>query len=228
MENFHVDLAEVVAVVTGASRGAGRAVATVLGEAGATVYVTGRSVRGAPSGPGREGTLEETADAVEQRGGTAVPVRCDHTIAEEVESLFERVRREQGRLDVLVNNAWGGYERRADEPEVPFFEAPFWEQPVWRWEAMFEAGVRAHFLASRAAAPLLMEHRDRRPGLIVHTLAWCGVRKLDLCAGQDALIARFAGGTELRTPQHSAGVNQSSETFHVHDTSWHTRPNWST
>ncbi len=119
MENFHVDLAEVVAVVTGASRGAGRAVATVLGEAGATVYVTGRSVRGASSAPGREGTLGETADAVEQRGGTAVPVRCDHTIAEEVESLFERVRHEQGRLDVLVNNAWGGYEQRADEPEVP-------------------------------------------------------------------------------------------------------------
>jgi NAD(P)-dependent dehydrogenase (short-subunit alcohol dehydrogenase family) len=79
MENFHVDLAEVVAVVTGASRGAGRAVATVLGEAGATVYVTGRSVREAPSGPGREGTLEETAEAVEERGGSAVPVRCDHT-----------------------------------------------------------------------------------------------------------------------------------------------------
>src|SRR5512133_1939494 len=146
MENFHVDLAEVVAVVTGASRGAGRAVATVLGEAGATVYVTGRSVREAPSGPGREGTLEETAEAVEERGGSAVPVRCDHTSPGEVESLFERVRREQGRLDVLVNNAWGGYERRANEPEVPFFDAPFWEQPLWRWEAMFEAGVRAHFL----------------------------------------------------------------------------------
>jgi NAD(P)-dependent dehydrogenase (short-subunit alcohol dehydrogenase family) len=172
MENFHVDLAEVVAVVTGASRGAGQAVATVLGEAGATVYVTGRSVRGAPSGPGREGTLAETAEAVEERGGSAVPVRCDHTSPGEVESLFERVRREQGRLDMLVNNAWGGYEQRADEPEAHFFDAPFWEQPLWRWEAMFEAGVRAHFLASRAAAPLLMEHRDRRPGLIVHTLAW--------------------------------------------------------
>jgi NAD(P)-dependent dehydrogenase (short-subunit alcohol dehydrogenase family) len=96
-------------------------------EAGATVYVTGGSVRGAPSGPGREGTLEETADAVEERGGSAVPVRCDHTSPGEVESLFERVRREQGRLDVLVNNAWGGYGQRTDEPEVPFFDAPFWE-----------------------------------------------------------------------------------------------------
>jgi NAD(P)-dependent dehydrogenase (short-subunit alcohol dehydrogenase family) len=162
----------VVAVVTGASRGAGRAVASVLGEADATVYVTGRSVRGAPSGPGREGTLEETVEAVEERGGTAVAVRCDHTIETEVESLFARVRREQDRLDLLVNNAWGGYERRQGEPEVPFFDAPFWEQPLWRWEAMFTAGVRAHFLASRAAAPLLIEHRDRRPGLIVHTLAW--------------------------------------------------------
>jgi NAD(P)-dependent dehydrogenase (short-subunit alcohol dehydrogenase family) len=78
MENFHIDLAEVVAVVTGASR-AGRAIAIVLGEAGATVYVTGRSARGAPSRPGREGTLQETAGAVEERGGSAVPVRCDHT-----------------------------------------------------------------------------------------------------------------------------------------------------
>jgi NAD(P)-dependent dehydrogenase (short-subunit alcohol dehydrogenase family) len=143
MENFHVDPAEVVAVVTGVSRGAGRAVATVLGEAGATVYITGRSALGAPSGPGREGTLVETAEAVEERGGSAVPVRCDHTSPGEVESLFERVRREQGRLNLLVNNAWGGYEQRAGEPEVPFFDAPFWEQPLWRWEAMFEAGVSA-------------------------------------------------------------------------------------
>ncbi len=172
MAMFDVDLSGTVAVVTGASRGAGRGTALVLGEAGATVYVTGRSVRGAPSGPGREGTIDETAEAVEARGGSGIPVRCDHTSDADVRSLFERVRREQGRLDLLVNNAWGGYEQRSGEPEVAFFDTPFWDQPLWRWDGMFTAGVRAHLLASRHAAPLLIQHRDEHPGLIVSTIAW--------------------------------------------------------
>jgi NAD(P)-dependent dehydrogenase (short-subunit alcohol dehydrogenase family) len=172
MSTFDVELRGTVAVVTGASRGAGRGIALVLGEAGATVYVTGRSVRGAASGPGGDGTIDETAEAVVHRGGTGIAVRCDHTDDDDVRSLFERVRRERGRLDLLVNNAWGGYEQRRDEPEVAFFGAPFWEQPLWRWDAMFTAGVRAHLLASRHAAPLLIERRAARPGLIVSTIAW--------------------------------------------------------
>jgi NAD(P)-dependent dehydrogenase (short-subunit alcohol dehydrogenase family) len=172
MTTFNVDLNGTVAVVTGASRGAGRGIALVLGGAGATVYVTGRSIIGAPSGPGREGTIEETAEAVNARGGHGIHVRCDHTDDAQVQSLFARVRHERGRLDLLVNNAWGGYEQRSDEPEVAFFGTPFWEQPLWRWEGMFTAGVRAHFLASRHAAPLLVEHRDERPGLVVNTIAW--------------------------------------------------------
>lgn len=171
MSTFDVDLSGIVAVVTGASRGAGRGTALVLGEAGATVYVTARSVRGAPSGPGRDGSVEETAEAVSSRGGTGIPVACDHTDPAAVRSLFERVRAEQGRLDILVNNAWGGYEQRADQPEVGFFGVPFWEQPQWRWDAMFTAGVRAHLLAGQHAVPLMLEHRER-PGLIVSTIAW--------------------------------------------------------
>jgi NAD(P)-dependent dehydrogenase (short-subunit alcohol dehydrogenase family) len=170
VNGLSVDLDGVTAVVTGASRGAGRAIAIVLAEAGATVYASARTVF--PSEPGREDTLEETAQAARRRGGTVLPVRCDHTVERDVEQLFERVRREQGRLDLLVNNAWGGYEQRRREPEVAFFDAPFWEQPLWRWEGMFDAGVRAHFLASRYGAPLLMRHSDRQPGLIVHTIAW--------------------------------------------------------
>jgi NAD(P)-dependent dehydrogenase (short-subunit alcohol dehydrogenase family) len=81
------------------------------------------------------------------------------------------VRREQGRLDVLVNNAWGGYEQRG-RPEVPFFDAPFWEQPLWRWDGMFTAGVRATFVTSVQAVPLLLEQGRKRPGVIVSTLAW--------------------------------------------------------
>src|SRR5437763_8739063 len=94
-----------VAVVTGASRGAGRAIAAVLGEHGATVYVTGRSVRGQPTTDNLPGTIEETAEEVTGRGGEGIAVRCDHANELEVESLLARIREEQGRLDILVNNA---------------------------------------------------------------------------------------------------------------------------
>jgi NAD(P)-dependent dehydrogenase (short-subunit alcohol dehydrogenase family) len=102
-----------------------------------TVYVTGRSVRGGPSAPDRAGSIEETAEEVPRRGGHAMAVRCDHTIDVEIAELFERVRRERGRLDLLVNNAWGGYEQRADSASA-FFGAPCREQPLRRWQAMFE------------------------------------------------------------------------------------------
>jgi NAD(P)-dependent dehydrogenase (short-subunit alcohol dehydrogenase family) len=151
--------------VTGASRGAGRAIALQLGEAGATVYVTGRSVRGAPTTENLPGTVDETAEEVTTRGGMGIPVHCDHTIVADVEALFAQVQRGQGRLDLLVNNVWGGYEHY-DGAE---FIAPFWEQPLQRWDGMFTAGVRAHLLASRFAAPLMLPQRS---GLIVNTVAW--------------------------------------------------------
>src|SRR2546421_12866322 len=100
-----------VAVVTGASRGVGKGIALALGEAGATVYVTGRS-DAAGSTEGLPGTICETADAVTQRGGQGVPVHCDHTADAEVDALFARITQEQGRLDLLVNNVWGGYEQQ--------------------------------------------------------------------------------------------------------------------
>ncbi len=154
-----------VAVVTGASRGGGRAIASVLGEAGATVYVTGRSTRGADATENLSGTIDETAEGVAARGGTGIPVRVDHTVEAEVAALFARVRDEQGRLDLLVNNAWGGYEGY----DGATFDAPFWEQPLSRWDAMFAAGVRTHFVAARFAAPLMIE---RGTGLIAGTVAW--------------------------------------------------------
>jgi len=121
-----------VAVVTGASRGGGRGVALVLGEEGATVYVTGRSVRDSPTPEGLPETIDETAELVTARGGVGIQVRCDHTVDSEVGSLFERVEKEQGRLDILVNNVWGGYEKGFEN-----WYDPFWEQPLWRWEQMF-------------------------------------------------------------------------------------------
>ena len=154
-----------VAVVTGASRGAGAAIAAELGGAGATVFVTGRSTRGGARTEGLPGTIEDSAEEVTARGGLGIPVRVDHTKDSDVEALFARVREEGKQLDLLVNNAWGGYERYAEAS----FVAPFWEQPLWRWDAMFEAGVRTHLVSSRLAARMMI---DRGSGLIVSTIAW--------------------------------------------------------
>ena len=153
-----------VAIVTGASRGIGKGIALALGEAGATVYVTGRSDAG-NSTEGLAGSIGETADEVARRGGQGIPARCDHTVDDEIEALFAKVGADQGRVDILVNNVWGGYERF----DWSRFTAPFWEQPMRLWSSMFEAGVRAHLVASRHAAPLMIAHGG---GLIVHTTAW--------------------------------------------------------
>ena len=158
-------LNNVIALVTGASRGAGRGIALELGAAGATVYVTGRSVAGGPATDDVPGTIDETAREVTDRGGRGIAFRCDHTVDADVESLFERIRGDHGRLDLLVNNVWGGYEH----PECrPLALVPFWEQSLHQWDAMFTAGVRAHLTASRLAAPLML---PRRRGLIVSTTA---------------------------------------------------------
>ncbi len=180
-----------VAVVTGASRGAGRGIALVLGEAGATVYITGRSVRGSTT-EDLPGSIEETAQAVTARGGSGIPVCCDHTVDAEVEALFQRVHREQGRLDLLVNNVWGGYEHY----DVSGFDAPFWKLPLRHWHGMFEAGLRAHFVASRFAVPLML---PLRKGLIINTIAW----DRDLYLGNlfydvaKAAISRMAYGMSI-------------------------------
>jgi NAD(P)-dependent dehydrogenase (short-subunit alcohol dehydrogenase family) len=154
-----------VALVTGASRGAGRGIAIALAEAGAKVYATGRSTRANPNSEGIAGTIEETAELVTASGGECVAVRCDHTVDSEVETLFQQLGQEAGRLDVLVNNVWGGYEFY----EGQGFVASFWQQPLRHWDGMFTAGVRAHLAASRLAAPLMTRQRS---GLIVGTTAW--------------------------------------------------------
>ncbi|WP_439027220.1 SDR family NAD(P)-dependent oxidoreductase [Haloarchaeobius sp. DT45] len=152
------DLSNTVALVTGASRGVGRGIAEELGAAGATVYVTGRSVA-EDTTEDMPGTVTETAELVTERGGEGIAVACDHTDDDAVEALFERIESEQGRLDLLVNNVWGGYEGH-DET----FGFPFWKQPIDRWDRMFDAGVRAHFTTSRLAAPMM---RREGAGLIV-------------------------------------------------------------
>jgi NAD(P)-dependent dehydrogenase (short-subunit alcohol dehydrogenase family) len=142
-----------VAVVTGATRGVGKGIALALGDAGATVYVTGRS------------TVEEAAAAVDARGGRGVGVRVDHADDAQVEQLFERVRRDDGRLDLVVANAWGGY---ADH-EHTTFSAPLWQQPLSRWQTMFERGLRAALTTTRAAAGTMAAERH---GVVVCTGGW--------------------------------------------------------
>jgi NAD(P)-dependent dehydrogenase (short-subunit alcohol dehydrogenase family) len=151
-----------VALVTGASRGGGKGIAVVLGEEDATVYVTGRSVRGEPTTLGRPGTIDDTAEEVTARGGTGVAVRCDHTDDAQTEAVFERIRRESGRLDLLVNNAWSGYEIAPDS------SLPFWEIEWRHWDLMFDGGLRAAASASRLAAPFMLA---RGRGLIVN-ITW--------------------------------------------------------
>lgn len=146
-------LAGRVALVAGATRGAGRGIAVELGAAGATVYVTGRSTRGNPSEYRRPETIEETAELVTAAGGDGIAVRVDHLVPEEVAALVGRIRAERGRLDVLVNDVWGG---------ETLFE---WNKAVWEHDLrnglrLLELGVHTHLITAHHALPLLIE----RPG----------------------------------------------------------------
>ena len=146
-----------VAVVAGATRGAGRGIARMLGEAGATVYCTGRSIRGQGATEGRTETIEETAEMVSAIGGTGIWAQVDHTVESQVEALFERVREEQGRLDVLVNDVWGG-------DALTEWGKPFWELSIDKGFTMLGQAVNSHILTSRYGAPLMVEQNR---GLIV-------------------------------------------------------------
>jgi NAD(P)-dependent dehydrogenase (short-subunit alcohol dehydrogenase family) len=158
-------MAERVGIVTGATRGGGKAIALELGAGGWTVFVTGRSTRAAGRTEDLPGTLEDTAEAIDAAGGRGIPVRCDHTSLADIDALVSRVRSEGGSLDLLVNNAWGGYEAY----DYAAFGRPFWEQAVEQWDRMFTAGVRASLLTSARLAPLFLEASR---GLVVNTIAW--------------------------------------------------------
>ncbi|MEO6092496.1 MAG: SDR family NAD(P)-dependent oxidoreductase [Novosphingobium sp.] len=147
-----------VAIVTGASRGAGRGIAIALGSHGCTVYVTGRSQQAGDHA--LPGTIYETAEAVTAAGGRGIAVRCDHANDDDVRALFDRVRTEQDRLDILVNNAAAVY----DELNAP---GEFWEKPL-KLVDMIDVGIRSGYVASWLAAPVMVP-RDR--GLIVFTSA---------------------------------------------------------
>jgi NAD(P)-dependent dehydrogenase (short-subunit alcohol dehydrogenase family) len=159
-------LEDKVAVVCGASRGAGRGIALALGEAGATVYVAARTVRGGPRPPdGAPGTIEDTAEELTSRGGRGIPARTDCTKLADIAALFDRVQKEQGKIDVLANSVWGGHnEFQSIEDMQAAWSRPFWEQPFEQWDNMLLAGPIAYFLASCHAARLMAAAGE---GLIV-------------------------------------------------------------
>src|SRR5216683_6030195 len=146
-----------VAVVTGGTFGVGRGIASALAQYGARVFVTGRSAH--------DGVVNE-----EQIMG----IRCDHRVDTEVTAAFERVAREAGNIEVLVNNAWGGYERMVEDGTFTWTK-PFWEQGLWRWDAMFSAGVRAHYHASQLAAKSMVASQS---GLIVNISFWAAQKHI--------------------------------------------------
>ena len=142
-----------VALVAGGTRGAGRGIAVELGAAGATVYVTGRTTRDQPSEYARPETIEETAELVTASGGRGIAVRVDHLVAAEVRTLVDRIRAEQGRLDILVNDLWGGENLKE------------WDTSVWKHDLqnglrMLSLGVHTHLITAHFALPLVIE----RPG----------------------------------------------------------------
>ena len=187
-----------VAVVAGATRGAGRGIARMLGAAGATVYCTGRSVRGRPATAGRPETIEETAEMVTAAGGRGIAVRTDHTVEPEVEGLFARVRSDHGRLDILVNDIWGG-------DALTEWGSPFWELSSAQGFELLERAVHSHIITSRHGAPLMVE---QNAGLIVEvtdgdTLGYRGNLFYDLAKNAVIRLA-YAMAADLKAHQVTA------------------------
>jgi dehydrogenase/reductase SDR family protein 1 len=177
-----------VALVTGGSRGVGKGIALGLGEAGATVYVTARSAATRAQLPG---TAEETAELVSAMGGKGIAVTCDHRDDAAVAAVFERIDREQGRIDILVNNVFA-------IPDGPLFNTPFWQQPIDFWDSMHAVGLRSHYVASR--------HR----GL---TMARCGAHGAPRRDGRGLPVRPLARGeravlgTRGRCNLHGSGAH---------------------
>ncbi|XP_060075319.1 dehydrogenase/reductase SDR family member 1-like [Ylistrum balloti] len=163
-------LAGKVCIVTGATRGIGKGIALQLGEAGATVYITGRTLVAAKDNA-VGGSLTDTAKQIEERGGKCIPVQCDHTKDEEIEQLFDKVKREQdGQLDILVNNAYNAVKAIFNNLNVPF-----WELPMDMWDTVNNVGLRNHYLCTTHAAKIMV---PRKKGLIVNISSFGGLSYL--------------------------------------------------
>ena len=163
-------LSTTIALVTGASRGIGKGIAEALGAAGATVYLTGRTEDADSATVPLPGTIHETAELVTQAGGYGIALRCDHAEDAQVRAVFDQIQAEQGRLDLLINNAWAGYQPKQRSNKSGFHTA-FWKLPPAFWDTMFTVGVRSHYVASGYAAAMMVQQGS---GLIVQLTAGAG------------------------------------------------------
>ncbi len=159
-----------IVLVTGASRGVGRGIALALGSCGAKIYLTARSHSGRTTVP-LPGTIEQTAEEIERTGGTAVPLICDHADDLAVSRVFDTIRVKDGGLDILVNNAWAGYQNI--QKGMDTFDRPFWDVEWTYWDEVFRVGVRSAFVAASLAVPLMCQ---RQGGLIVNVSSYAGSR----------------------------------------------------
>lgn len=192
-----------VAIVTGASRGVGRGIAKGLGEQGCTVYITGRTENGEGLPEFLKTTgIYRTAEEVDALGGVGIAHRCDHAKDEEVELLFERVMKEQGRLDILVNNAWGG---GIHAMEGYFFNTPFWQQPVSLWDDNYAVGLRSNYVASRLAAETMAKQKH---GTIVNISFYGGRHYFNNVAYGvcKAAVDRLTADTALELQSYGVSV----------------------
>jgi dehydrogenase/reductase SDR family protein 1 len=162
--SFVSDLKGQVAVVTGASRGIGKGIALELGAAGATVYLTGRTVKAGTSE--YPGTIGETEREVTELGGQGIAIQCDHSKDEDIIALFERVKSEQGRIDILVNNVFNSPSGRSI-----LTGGGFWEYPIGIWDELMHVGCRSHYVSSHEAVPTMIAQKS---GLIVNISSFAG------------------------------------------------------
>ena len=197
-----------IALVTGASRGIGKAIAQELGHAGAHIYLTGRTRPGETPFCRLSGSIDETAASINDEGGTAFPIPCDHAQDEQTQGVFERIQSEQGRLDILVNNAWCGYQqmqRKLEEAlggkkskgkmiagmEEAFgeFTNKFWDLPLEDWDGMHRVGVRSHYIASALASRMMTKAEkglivnitadiSEQGGQVAYSMAKCSVNRM--------------------------------------------------
>lgn len=161
-----------VALVTGATRGIGKGIVVALAKAGAIVFFTGRTVKENEGAVNLKGSLKETERLVRENGGIAIGLKCDHTNDKEVEEVINAIDQKHNKIDILVNNIWGGYEHFNDGTEF-WNEKEFWTLPISRWDSMFNAGVRAHYVTTSFTVPIMLKQKS---GLIINISYWASKR----------------------------------------------------